>query len=282
MRDYRRKGLKPERARLKLVRDTDGRLRTAASDDIGDIWAEQRRIKLAQAIEEDKRRAEKKTQRKARLTRLWKQPKKQSDSPRQAKELVVNISVPKLRVPDLLRLRPRWLKKKSVLVAAAIAALLGLSMVGYTLYGDNSTIGNGSGGDLNGIGDISKSKGPQYQTVLPAGKSIEQLGGWKRVSPPDKEPVFAFADQIGETQITVSQQPLPESFLKDIAGSIKTLAQQFTANEQISVRGKEVYIGTSIKGPQSVIFSTRGLLVLIKSDAKVSNDQWQRYIESID
>jgi hypothetical protein len=38
---------------------------------------------------------------------------------------------------------------------------------------------------------------PEYTTVLPANKNIGELGGWTRVSPPDRNPVFAYIDKIG-------------------------------------------------------------------------------------
>ena len=46
---------------------------------------------------------------------------------------------------------------------------------------------------------------PSYDTLLPENKSIDQLGGWTRISPPDRNPVYAYTDQIGSTKIIVSQ-----------------------------------------------------------------------------
>ena len=49
--------------RLNLARGADGRLRKSEDTDIGDLWAEQERIRLRQAIEDDKRKVEKKKKR---------------------------------------------------------------------------------------------------------------------------------------------------------------------------------------------------------------------------
>jgi hypothetical protein len=122
---------------------------------------------------------------------------------------------------------------------------------------------------------------PNYNTLLPEGKSIEQLGGWTRVSPSDRNPVFAYRDYIGETPINVSQQPLPDEFKKDVKASIDELAHSYHADDSIKAGGTAVYIGTSAKGPQSVILSKNGLLILIKSSVVISDKRWAGYIDSL-
>lgn len=122
----------------------------------------------------------------------------------------------------------------------------------------------------------------EYQTVLPESKSITQLGGWKRVSPPDSEPVYAYSDKIGDTSISVSQQPLPESFKKDgIDSEVADLAKKFNATTTFDADTTTAYIGTSAKGPQSVIFTKNSLLILIKSQAKIDEPSWIRYVKSL-
>lgn len=128
----------------------------------------------------------------------------------------------------------------------------------------------------------SLTKGtPDYSTVLPVDKSIKDLGGWTRVSPPDRNPVFAYVDKIGNETINVSEQPLPEDFKTDTAQQIDLLAQGFKANEKITVGTVTVHIGTSEKGPQSIIFSKNNLLILIKSSIRIDNSQWAEYINSL-
>lgn len=122
----------------------------------------------------------------------------------------------------------------------------------------------------------------EYQTVLPESKSISQLGGWKRVSPPDSEPVYAYSDKIGDTPISVSQQPLPESFKKGgIDNQVADLAKKFNATTTFDADTTTAYIGTSAKGPQSVIFTKNSLLILIKSQAKIDDTAWVRYVKSL-
>ncbi len=122
---------------------------------------------------------------------------------------------------------------------------------------------------------------PDYPTVAPAGKDIEDLGGWTRVSPPGSNAVYAYADKLGDIQISVSQQPLPADFRKDTATKIRDLAKDYTATKEIVAGETIAYIGTSAKGPQSLILSKDNLLILIKSAAPVKDEQWAAYISSL-
>lgn len=121
----------------------------------------------------------------------------------------------------------------------------------------------------------------EYQTVLPDGKTITDLGGWKRVSPPESEPVFAYTDTLENVTISVSQQPLPPSFTGSIDDHIAELAKKFNATTRVDSDGTPLYIGTSAQGPQSVILSKNTLLILIKSQGKIDTAAWQKYTKSL-
>lgn len=122
----------------------------------------------------------------------------------------------------------------------------------------------------------------EYQTVLPESKSITQLGGWKRVSPPDSDPVYAYTDKINDIAISVSQQPLPDSFKQGgVDGKVADLAKKFNATTSFDAGTTTAYIGTSAKGPQSVIFTKNSLLILIKSQANIDEAAWIRYVKSL-
>lgn len=117
--------------------------------------------------------------------------------------------------------------------------------------------------------------------MLPKGKSIKELGGWKRVSPPKNDPVFAYLDTIDGVPVSVSQQPLPRSFESDTNNQVAELAKKFNATDTINAGGATAYVGTSSKGPQSVIFTSGDLLILIKSEKKISDASWAKYAESL-
>lgn len=161
-------------------------------------------------------------------------------------------------------------KKISVPVGIAVLALL--------VYGVAGLLNSNSGASTSQHKTVN---GPDYQTVLPGEKSVEDLGGWKRVSPPKNDPVYAYSDTINEIPISVSQQPLPKSFVGNVDDKVADLAQKFNANTKIDGGDTKVYIGTSAKGPQSVIFTKKNVLVLIKSEKKIDNDTWATYIKSL-
>lgn len=284
MRDYERPTPKrAPRPRMKLSRGADGRLHSVESEGgIDNIWAEQKRLRLKQAIEDDKRRAERKLQRKAKLAHFIKKattiPKLKDIKP---KQLVSKVRFAKLKPLKVASVKSAAKKLQKKHVAGLVAAVvLVFSVAGFMSYGSQK---NGGAEDPKGAKGVldAADKGPEFVATLPVGKSVDDLGGWGRVSPPDKEPVYAFVDAIGSVQVRVSQQPLPESFKEDLANSLANLAKQFAATKTIQVDESTVYIGTSEKGPQSVILSRKSLLVLIKSDKTVSDDQWAAYIAAL-
>lgn len=122
---------------------------------------------------------------------------------------------------------------------------------------------------------------PHYETVIPDGKSIESLGGWNRISPPNKPPVFAYSDMIGDVPISVSQQELPASFKPNVSEQLAELAKKFSATNKINAGDTVVYIGTSSKGPQSALLTKKNLLILIKTAKKVDEKDWVQYIKSL-
>lgn len=269
MRELRRKNV--ERRQPQLIRGADGRLRSASSsDDIGDIWAEQRRIKLQEAIEEDKKRAANKAKRKARWQKLLRKGKK-GTTRRGGSDRETGSEKARLALPKWLSKR----RKKQYLLAAAVVGVLVVGYGGFWLLGGRGAeSAKKTTSETLGVDSVK----PEYDTVLPLGKTIQGLGGWARVSPPDKAPVFAYADKIDGVQIRVSQQPLPSSFKKDLPEKLAELAEQFNAKEKLTVGDTTMFVGTSIKGPQSAVLSKKNLLILISSDAKLSNKQWTDYI----
>lgn len=159
-------------------------------------------------------------------------------------------------------------KKTTIILSALVLLIVGLLVVWSFV-------------EKSGIESNAASSTPRYPTVLPKGSSIEELGGWIRISPPENDPVYAYADTIGEVPIRVSEQPLPEQFRSNPEGQTAELAQQYGATETIDVEGNTLYVGTSTKGPQSAIFTKNNLLILIKSEQKIKNESWAKYARSL-
>jgi hypothetical protein len=202
----------------------------------------------------------------------------------EVKNKVKTVEV-KIALPSLPKLRsPKKIKKKLLkasrkkLAASAVFAIAVISFGGYQAYLLQRTK---SGHTAGAVSNSSSLKEPNYPTILPAGKKIEDYGGWTRVSPPDRNPVFAYADNIDNKPINVSEQPLPEDFKNDTAQKVDELAVGYHAIEKVTVGDTVVHIGTSAKGPQSVIFSKKNLLILIKSSVRLDSNEWAKYVNSL-
>jgi hypothetical protein len=183
-----------------------------------------------------------------------------------------------LRLPRKTRIRA------GLGLAAALLLLTGYSIASVKKHPDTSNqIAASQTATANQQVPAAKltQGNPDYKTLVPAGKDIKQLGGWTRVSPPDKNPVFAYTDMIGSTRISVSEQPLPKNFKNDTAVQIDELAKGFNANEKITASGTTIHLGTSANGAQSVILTKNNLLILIKSVSPITSNEWVKYVTSL-
>lgn len=165
---------------------------------------------------------------------------------------------------------------QSALIIGAAAAVIVTLLVGAALQRQPATP---TDGELTN--QTSASKDLHQKTLTPAGTSIDDRGGWSRISPPGKAPVFAYSDSINGTTINVSQQAIPESFKTNIPENVAELAKSYNATATIDANGTTVHIGDSAKGPQSVIFTKSNLLIMIKSQQKIPAEAWVRYINSL-
>lgn len=126
-----------------------------------------------------------------------------------------------------------------------------------------------------------RAKTPTFTTVLPSGKTINDLGGWTRASPVGANPVFVYVDYIGDARINVNQQPLPEDFKTDTEMKVEELAIGYKATEKLTVGNLIVHIASTSQGPQTAIFTKNDLLILLRSNTAISSDSWISYINSL-
>ncbi len=166
------------------------------------------------------------------------------------------------------------LTKKTIAIAIVVVIIIGGSITAIAIHRNN--VAKKIASDASSI-----ITNPGYQTVLPNDKTITQLGGWQRISPPNSDPVFAYSDKIDGITISVSEQPLPISFEGDVDAQVAELAKKFNATNKVTAGDATVYLGTSAKGPQSAIFIKINLLVLIKSQNKINDDAWVKYVKSL-
>ena len=192
----------------------------------------------------------------------------------------INISVPKFKKPQLKQLRdklPKELPYKLTYKKLGIgsAALIGVLIIGGVAINARSGKGSGSN-DPKGVLSAS-DQNPAFTVLKPsdgaAKPSDNRYDGQKKVA--------SYKDSIGGVEITISQQQLPGGFQDNTEEKVKKLAQDFSANEVLSTANPTAYLGTSIKGPQTVIFTKNGLLVFIQSTKGIDNHDWASYITSL-
>jgi hypothetical protein len=165
--------------------------------------------------------------------------------------------------------------KKALVVSIITIVVAGALVTGLLIHQHDIAKKSDARASTEAVEDL------EYQTILPSGKSISALGGWKRVSPEKSEPVYAYTDKIGDISINVSEQPLPESFIGNTDSQVAELAEKFNATTKIDAGDVKAYVGTSAKGPQSAIFTKNSLLILIKSQEKIDDAAWAKYIKSL-
>ena len=181
----------------------------------------------------------------------------------------------------------RYPRAFTILLLSAVAVAVGVAVPvwQYRKISSESTSQNTSKQTANG--EIQVAPGqleqgtPTFRTLLPAGKTIKDFGGWTKVSPPNRDPVYAYVDKIGAIPINVSQQPLPDDFANNKNEKVEQLALAYAADKKLNVGDAIAFIGTSAKGPQSVILAKNNLLILIKASAAIPNAEWEKYIKSL-
>lgn len=206
------------------------------------------------------------------------------------KTIDINISfgsLPKLPSPKKIYvsyLRPGLLKLRNFVIAnRKIVASVALVLTACLIYSGAAPLiayyTKSEHSNTATPNDTAQS--PDYPTLLPKNTAVSELGGWKRVSPPDSNPVFAYADKINDTPISVSQQPIPNSFKPNVTDQLAELAKSFSAKNELDAGGTKIFIGTSAKGPQSAVLVKEDTLILIKAQAKISDSAWITYVQQL-
>lgn len=191
--------------------------------------------------------------------------------------IIINFKMPKFSKPNVDFASVS--KKQRMYAGATLAVLV---VVGILVI-------NNKGSDDGAAGQVSGEKAevvqfdvkPEFAVLSPDGAGVGNLGGFAKISPPDAPPVYTYKDEIVAVPVTVSQQQLPEILQDDRVTKLKELAEQFNAKDEIYVDDDVAYIGTSVKGPQSVVFVKGNILMLIASDTKISNKDWVEYLATL-
>lgn len=122
---------------------------------------------------------------------------------------------------------------------------------------------------------------PDFATLLPDNTSIEELGGWQKLTPPNSDPYYVFVDSVDDTLIRVSQQQLPETFKDATNEKIAEIAQGYNTTQTFEVDEVKIYSGVSASGPQTLIFTKNNVLISIVAERQIADETWKTYISSL-
>lgn len=281
-----------------LRRAADGRLKAASEGvELADVWAEQHRLRLKQAIDDDQRRAQKKQRRRERGLfgrRTKAQPLQSAASSERTqrdtgpRQIEINVHMPQLHLKSLfvaagrllrsllnvLKAHRRW----SIAIATGLVILLGAPYAVNMLFHRSPRAVEHASSVSQPVGGTQ----PDYATILPRGKTIQQLGGWGRVSPPNAAPAFGYSDMLSGVHIVVSEQQLPSNFAANPDSQLAQVAKQFGSSEKLTASdGTVVYLGAASSGAQSAVASKSNLLLLIRSSSKIADHDWLSYLNSL-
>jgi hypothetical protein len=196
------------------------------------------------------------------------------------------ITIPKIYIPIVIKnisksiTRTRQRKIVFVICMLIIATVIAIYVIQRRMQ--PTTLPTSSTDGINNSMHTSDKLipgTPTYTPILPAGKTLKDLGGGFIRS--DQQPSFIYVDKVGTTQINVSEQPLPDSFKDNPSREVQALANSFNATEKISLGNNTIYIGSYGQGLQRVIFIKNNLLVLITSNGSVTTSQWATYVNSL-
>ncbi len=246
--------------------DVRSRLKGSEESDIYEVWADQKRIrKEDKSLEKEYKNAKAKT-------KALKKQLKANERLGKNDEIAINISIPQLPKIDKLKLtrlkdklpNKHILTTKPIIICGVIVLLIFSVLIVNNLFNRDKT--------TSVAGSKKVEQNPDFDALESSSKS-------------SKKPVFdeakkvaSFKDKVGSADLVVSQQKLPDTFKGDPAGKLAEFAKNNYLNDYVEVGETKVYIGQSIKGPQTLVFIKNGLLVFVSSDKTVKNSDWIEYI----
>lgn len=171
-----------------------------------------------------------------------------------------------------------WQKQRKIRIKLAfvlVASVLIFLWLRPHIFQQQSATQSGNTSEAVQLPDGITKESPNFAALSPSGKKVE----WSRLSPPGSASFYVYTDTLEGVPIRISEQALPNNLKSD--ETVAELAKNYNANRSIAVDEVTVYIGTSAKQTQSIIFVKRSLLILITSNNILNDHQWSEYISSL-
>lgn len=287
---------------VKLVRMPDGSMRpTTEADAIGDIWGTQKKISKQEVIlskHKKKKKLFSRSKNKAtgsdfapkvievpkaskRLDSIGAvanpqplvkapvvEPLKAVKRTKTPKELKVELHVPHFGLGKGFK---RLFKAPKWVYGVLALLLIPAAVIGLAITKANKPVPSVQGEQVSTV--------PEYKTLAPNGDVTDTTS--QKISYDPQKKVSSFTDKINGYDVTVSMQPIPDTFKPAIGDNVKKVAEQFSATTVLSVDNGAAYLGTSPKGPQSFVGYRGDLLVFMTSLQKIEDKAWAEYFDSL-
>lgn len=231
-------------------------------------------LDLINTVEQDTKNKKDKTKRR----KILKKKESAFDKPNEKKPKIQKTTILK---PHVKKVKLYVKNHKSVVVFGVLVLVVGIFGLNKTVFKeDDKDIAGASITAPQSSADLPREK-PSFKILYPGNKDENSVGELVKVSPPASAPVYTYLDNVGEIQLNVSQQELPDTFKINQDGELQKLAGSFQANDVIQVDSVKVYHGQSGSGVQSLLFIKGNLLITIRSSQKITNDTWAAYISAL-
>lgn len=185
--------------------------------------------------------------------------------------------LPKFSPKKLLK-RLKLSKKKLVLICI-FATIAVCAVTAWQLFAPNEyrlpIIGKQA--EKPDKASLPKEK-PTYTTLTPEGVAADN---WTRISPEGSAPAYSYADAIDGTRIIVTQQQLPRGIQSGDDAEFARIAASFSATEKHTDGDTVFYLGSAGGSTQHVIASKDKLLILIKAEQPLDEDEWAAYLSTL-
>ena len=158
----------------------------------------------------------------------------------------------------------RTLKKRPLLLVPIVAVII---IIGFVMIPGSSqpTVVKTAPGVAKTKADFKILTPPAVQASAPRYDS--------------KRDLVSYTTTFSGVRLTVSQQALPATFVKDPAALLKT-ADSIRAKQRIDTVKGPVFVATNDQaGDQLAVYASPQLLVLIHTDRKLDDASWRSFIE---
>ncbi|HTE58515.1 MAG TPA: hypothetical protein VK694_07255 [Verrucomicrobiae bacterium] len=205
------------------------------------------------------------------------------------KQVVVNLQLrmPRFKLLGIKQrfrqLRKSWLlmrarNKRAVMAGVALVCLMGgFGVLNLLKGGDQAGQGGGP------VVTAQQQAETDFNPLVPLENLTDANGQQSRPDfKYDKEKkVLGYVAEFNGASLTISQQPAPGDF-KSNPAKLMSVAESFKATTHLDTQKGTAYIASDEKTKvQTAIFATDEVLVFVRSNKPLDNDEWQMYINQL-